>query len=171
MKYFINPENGGFYLTSINAEIPDTAVEISADTYQELHAGQVAGKQIVFGSNGKPKLADPAQQPENLAATIAGRRYQSETAGIIIGGMSVATDRESQGLLNGAALSAFMDDTYVCRWKTPDGFVQLDAKTILAIAKAVRAHVQASFDREEELLEAVKDDTYQPEMLDQGWPA
>lgn len=106
-----------------------------------------------------------------LADAIAARRYQAEAAGISVGGMPVATDRDSQGLINGAALSAFMDDTYTCNWKTADGFVKLDAKTILAVARAVRNHVQACFDREGELVSAVQAGTYKPEMLDQGWPA
>ena len=78
---------------------------------------------------------------------IATARYNAEIAGID----GIKTDRESQALITGAALKAMQDSTYSCRWKTESGFVELTAPQILAIADAVRAHVQACFDREAEL--------------------
>jgi hypothetical protein len=102
---------------------------------------------------------------------IAARRYDAETAGITVAGMFVDTGRDSQALITGAALSAFMDDTYVCNWKTPDGFIQLDGPTLISVSKAVRQHVQACFDRESELISALDARTFTEEMLEQGWPA
>ncbi len=81
-------------------------------------------------------------------AEIASARFEAETAGID----GIRTDRESQSLITGAALKAMQDSTYSCRWKGVDGFVELTAPQILAIADAVRAHVQSCFDREAELL-------------------
>ena len=49
----------------------------------------------------------------------------------------------------------YMDSTYSCRWKTESGFVELTAPQILAIADAVRAHVQSCFDHESELVALV----------------
>ena len=54
------------------------------------------------------------------------------------------------------ALKAMQDSEYSCRWKGVDGFVELTAPQILAIADAVRAHVQACFDREAELLPLIE---------------
>ena len=112
--------------------------------------------------------------PEKNAAerreSIAARRYQAEVAGITFSGMPLATDRDSQGLINGAALSAYTDPSYVCRWKTSAGYVTLDAATLKAVAKAIRDHVQACFDREDELTQAVEDGTYTDAMLEEGWP-
>ncbi len=87
-------------------------------------------------------------QAERLAA-LAERRWQAETAGITVAGIPVSTDRESQGLITGAALAATLDGDYAVTWKTPGGaFVTLTAPQILAVAQGVRAHVQACFDRE-----------------------
>lgn len=113
---------------------------------------------------GSPVLADPA-------TLISARRYQMETAGISVSGLFIDTSRDSQALITGAALSAFMDNSYTCNWKTDGGFVQLSAQDLIAIAKLVRAHVQACFDREADLLAAVKDGSYTAAMLEEGWPA
>lgn len=113
----------------------------------------------------------PALSAAELADLIAVRRYQAESAGITVGGMVVATDRDSQGLITGAALAAMLDSTYACNWKTDDGFVKLDAKTLIAVAQAVRAHIQGCFDREAALLAAVKAGKYTADMLDTGWPS
>ena len=89
-------------------------------------------------------------------AEIAAARWEAETAGIDVNGFTVRTDRESQALITGAALKAMQDSTYSCRWKTESGFVELTAPQILAIADAVRAHVQGCFDHEAELLPLVE---------------
>ena len=95
---------------------------------------------------------------------IATARYNAEIAGVTINGVSIKTDRESQGLITGAALKAMQDNTYTCRWKGIDGFVELTAPQIIAIADAVRAHVQACFDREAELLPLIEAATSQEEL-------
>jgi len=89
---------------------------------------------------------------ERKRAEIAAARFEAETAGID----GIKTDRESQALITGAALKAMQDSTYTCRWKTESGFVELTAPQILAIADAVRAHVQSCFDREAELLPLIE---------------
>ena len=83
---------------------------------------------------------------------IANARWHAETSGV----SDLRTDRESQSMITGAALKAMQDDTYSCRWKTEAGFVELNAVQILAIADAVREHVQGCFDREAELLALVE---------------
>lgn len=76
-------------------------------------------------------------------------RYAQEIGGIDFHGNKIKTDRESQAMLTGAALQAVNDSQYKCHWKTESGeFVELTAQMILAIAVAVREHVQASFDKE-----------------------
>lgn len=112
----------------------------------------------------------PAPEPVDWAAVIAGHRYAAETAGITITGMGVDTGRDSQALITGAALAAILDAGYTVRWKTQSGFVELDADQIIAVASAVRAHVQACFDREAELLAALDADEFTPAMLEEGWP-
>jgi hypothetical protein len=103
-------------------------------------------------------------------AAIAARRYEAETGGITVGGMAIDTGRDSQALIMGARLAGIDDPAYVCNWKTPNGFIQLDAETVKAVANTVRAHVQACFDREAALLGMVEDGTYTEAALEEGWP-
>lgn len=112
-----------------------------------------------------------AQQLAEVKGRVAARRYQAETSGILLNGQFIDTGRDSQGLINGAAVSAILDAGYVCRWKTPEGFVSLDAETLKTVAKAVRDHVQACFDREEALLLLVDKGTFKDYLLEKGWPS
>lgn len=105
------------------------------------------------------------------AETITERRYQAEITGIELNGLQINTDDRSKLLINGAALEATIDPAYVMQWKTPSGFVELTGAQVISIARAVRAHIQACFDREAELLAALEAGTLTDEMLGQGWPA
>ena len=97
---------------------------------------------------------------ENKYTEIAAARYNEEIAGI----NGIRTDRESQGLITGAALKAIQDSTYTCKWKGIDGFVELTAPQIIAIADAVRQHVQGCFDHEAELLPLIEAATTEAEL-------
>lgn len=112
-----------------------------------------------------------AARRAEVAQQIAARRYDAETAGITVNGLQIDTGRDSQALITGATVQAMLDPAYSLRWKNPAGFVDLTAEQIIGVATAARAHVQACFDREAELLEALEAGTFAPEMLDQGWPA
>ena len=100
-------------------------------------------------------------------AEIANARWHAETSGV----NGIRTDRESQALITGAALKAMQDSAYSCRWKTESGFVELTAPQILAIADAVREHVQRCFDREAELLALVEAATTPEELEGIVWSA
>ena len=113
---------------------------------------------------------DPAPAPD-WPALIAARRYTAETAGTTVEGMPIDTGRDSQSLITGAVVAAMLDPAYSVRWKTVAGFVDLTAQQIIGVASAVRAFVQASFDREAVLLDAVADGSITAEMLEEGWPA
>lgn len=92
---------------------------------------------------------------------IAAARWHAEVSGM----NGIRTDRESQSMITGATLKAMQDSEYTCKWKMEAGFVELSAAQILAIADAVRAHVQSCFDREAELLVLV-DAATTPEELE-----
>lgn len=130
----------------------------------------VVVREVVPWSDEEIAEHEAARRAE-MAQQIADRRWQAEVAGITVNGMAVATDRDSQALITGAALAAMRDPAYVCRWKTATGFVELNAEQLTAVADTVRAHVQACFDREAELLEALAEGTLTPEMIETGWPA
>lgn len=110
-----------------------------------------------------------AQARVSLLASVKARRNEAILTGVTVGGVRIATDDLSQQRIMGAAVAAMMDSAYTVQWKTDTGFVPLDAATILAIATAVRAHVQACFDREAELIAEIGADT--PYDIEAGWPA
>lgn len=110
------------------------------------------------------------QARQSQIAAIAARRWQAETAGITVNGTAIDTGRDSQALITGAAVSAMLDPNYSVRWKTPNGFIDLTGEQVIGVATAVRAHVQACFDREAELLGELEAGTLAPEMLEEGWP-
>lgn len=169
---FYSASTGGFYSAEIHGEsIPADALEISQETYHTLMNGQCAGLLIQPTPTGAPELVQPTVPPTDNRLLIAERRYQAEIAGIAFNGMPLDTGRDSQALVTGAALQAVIDSAYTCQWKTSEGFIDLDAQQIIAIASAMRAHVQACFDREAALLDALDAGTYTDDQLDQGWPA
>lgn len=106
-----------------------------------------------------------------LTQIIAARRHQAEISGTTIEGMPIDTDRDSQGLITGAAVQAIIDPAYSLHWKTSAGFVELTAQQVLGVSSTVRAFVQACFNRESALLDAVADGSITAEMLEEGWPA
>ena len=133
------------------------------DPYEDVSDAQIAAIAEYFA----PMTLDEAKAAK--IAEIAAARFDAETGGIVVGGAEIRTDRESQALITGAALKAMQDDTYSCRWKTEAGFVELTAPQILAIADAVREHVQGCFDREAELLALVEAATTPEEVESIRW--
>ena len=96
---------------------------------------------------------------------IAAARYEAETGGCTVDGVTIATDRGSQALLTAAVVTARLDVEFKTRWKCADGhFVTLDAMQLRAIGDAVTAHVEACFAREGELCEQI-DTAQTPEEL------
>ena len=98
-------------------------------------------------------------------AEIAAARYEREIAGVEVNGILLDTGRDSQALITGVALAAMLDENYSLNWKTTSGFIHLTAPEIIAVAQAVRAHVQSCFDREGELV-ALVDAAQTAEELD-----
>lgn len=65
-------ENGvyGFFSPGVHNDIPEDAVEISAERHRELLAGQNAGQIIVRGSDGFPLLIDSLPPSEDALAAV-----------------------------------------------------------------------------------------------------
>jgi hypothetical protein len=135
---------------------------------------ELKGKEVAQWQGEWVKLSAAPEPPDaprpSWPSLISTRRFKSETSGITVNAMPIATDRDSQGLITGAAVAALLDSDYSLNWKTSAGFVELSAVQILSLASAVRAHVQASFDREAQLLAAVADGSITAAMLEEGWP-
>lgn len=149
MLYFIDAARNVFAFAD-KASAPAGLSQISAEEALAIAAGP------------SPEVDYPA--------LIAAERYKREGVGITVDGYVIDTTRDGQALIAGAAVSAILDPDYKCNWKTGAGFVERNAPQLVAIATAVRAHVQACFDRERALLLAVEEGEYQAEMLAEGWP-
>ncbi len=109
-------------------------------------------------------------------AALAAKRWEKETGGMIFNAMPLATDAVSQTKYIGAVVGAQMDPLSTMKWKLSNGtFVTLDATAIVAVAMAVRAHVQACFDNEADIKLLIEAADTVAEIdaidLDDGWPA
>lgn len=136
---------------------------------------KLTGTQVArWTGSGWEKLAaaPEAESPPapDWPALIAARRYTAETAGTTVEGMPIDTGRDSQGLIIGAALASMLDAHYTIKWKTAEGFVELTGAQVIGVASAVRAYVQACFDREADLLAAVADGSITEAMVGETWP-
>lgn len=170
---FLNGIGQRCYLNSVSGRLnlkKDCEQSNCLDVYSRIMA--------VWGDS--PTVPDEPPPPEptlderkvQKKTEIAASRYARETAGVTVDGFMVDTGRDSQALITGAALAAMLDENYSLNWKTDAGFIHLSAPEIIAVAQAVRAHVQACFDREGELV-ALVDTAETKEDLDEiiiSWP-
>lgn len=147
--------------------IPVSALKIDDSLFIRLTQETDGVWRLVDGEVVKQAL--PEAVPD-YAQLVAVERFRREAAGVTVAGLQIETTRESAGLVYGAGLSALLDPEYRCNFKTVTGFVEIGSAQIIAIAKAVRAHVQACFDRELTLLRAIEAGEYHDDMLSEGWP-
>ena len=123
---------------------------------------QIAAKDVPSGA--PYEIVDASEIPRDhgaaLAQALAALKAARDAAiarGIEVDGLHVQTDDLSQSRLTAAALAAQLDPGATVRWKLATGdFVELTAPQIIALALAVRAHVQACFDREADLAAQIR---------------
>lgn len=140
--------------------------DCSAHSAMEVYADVMA----VWGET--PTVPDEPLPPEptidelkvQKKAEISAARYEAEIAGTVVDGVTIDTGRDSQALITGAALAAVIDSSYSLNWKTENGFIHLTAPEIIAVAQSVRAHVQACFDKEGELVARINEATTKEEL-------
>ena len=123
-----------------------------------------------------PEPETPKTDKERALADLAYIRYAHETGGIIIGGASIATDRQSQALITGAYTYSLLNPEALIDWKGADGaWTKIDAATISGIARAVAKHVQACFTNERALSELIDAAETVEDLasidLESGWPS
>lgn len=99
-----------------------------------------------------PTLDEVKATQKNI---IAASRYAAETAGVVVNGAIIRTDRESQATLTGAYVRVQQAPTALIDWKAETGWVQIDKATVEALCDAVGAHVQGCFTREKDLSTAI----------------
>jgi hypothetical protein len=143
-----------------------------------VHVGWVKSGNVFINPNPPPPPPTPTfeELKSKKYNDLANTRWQKETGGTTFNGSLLSTDPVSQTKYVGAVVGAQLDPSAILNWKMADGsFVELDASEITAIAMAVRAHIQACFDREAEL-RALIDVAVDQEDLDAidittGWPS
>jgi hypothetical protein len=107
-----------------------------------------------------PAIA-PSPSKEELKATAGRARFHKETAGVIVGGVSVKTDRAAQAQILGALALAQADPSTTFQWKNLDGsWRQLTATQMTAIALAVAQHVQTCYTKESAATAAIDAGTF-----------
>lgn len=92
-----------------------------------------------------------------LLTWAAAERQKKVVAGFDLNGMRVETDTDSQRVLTSAYVMAKADpDFKIENWKIADGvYVPLSNEAIIAAGDAVTAYVQACFDKNKEIDEAI----------------
>jgi len=151
---FYSKQTGGFYKSEIHGDnIPADAVEITDAEHASLLDGQSKGRPIKSDGNGRPYSEEPpahtlvGAKAEKLVA-LAAKRYEVETGGVTVNGMTVMTDSISQAKLTGAWLRVQRKPGTTIHWKGKNGWVTVNKAEIEALVDAVSDHAQTCFDVE-----------------------
>lgn len=123
------------------------------------HRGEVyyetdGSKHIITALGVEPDsewVSTKPEAPVDLSKEIKNIRDTKITAGISLGPIEVITDNITQQRLIAVRVKAESDPDFTVNWKTSNGFMMLDAATIISLSDAVLAHVQAAFDAESSL--------------------
>ena len=158
----------GFFPTEYQGELVDnvTYIEVSDEEKEQVYSLLPAyydetDKSFKHWTPPAPTLDELKTRKK---AEIAVARYEAETAGVTVNNVLIDTGRDSQALITGAALAAVIDASYSLNWKTDAGFIHLTTPEIIAVAQAVRAHVQSCFDKEGELVARINAATTKEEL-------
>ncbi|WFP74492.1 DUF4376 domain-containing protein [Mesorhizobium sp. WSM4906] len=90
-----------------------------------------------------------------LTAYAAEKRWEKETGGVTIAGVQVSTSRDSQAMITGAYSYSEANPDETIKFKAASGWIEMDHNTVVAVANAVGAHVQACFSIEQAVSEAI----------------
>lgn len=138
-------------LTNIVVADAETAAQQGWISANELVIGDILRDDGTWG----PPVPSIEEVKAQKIADLAKHRYRIETGGITVNGIAVVTDRESQALLTGAWCRVQQDPSVVINWKGQNGWVQLDAETVEALAVATSTHIEACFITEKFHAEAI----------------
>lgn len=109
-----------------------------------------------------------------LKAAATAYRWERETGGIEIGGVTVGTGLDDQNRLSGVLAAIALGGLETVDFKAASGWTQLTAAQLQGIAMAISQHVQACFTAERAHHEAIDQlaTVEEAEAYDvtQGWP-
>lgn len=121
---FYSKLTGGFYSSEVHGDnIPDDAVEITAEEHAALLGGQSSGKRIVADSNGRPILVDPPAPSLAEVKTAALTAIDATAGAARARYITIAPGQEATYLLKSAQATAFKAGGYV---GPPPGLVQAE---------------------------------------------
>jgi hypothetical protein len=110
---------------------------------------------------------------DRMREQLVRARQSAEARGVTLGGVTIATDRQSQAMVTGALLMMRSQGApKAVQWKTKNGtFAPIGLSELELAAQAIFAHIEACFAREAELL-AELDAAEDPRSVDiySGWP-
>lgn len=127
---FYSAATGGFYVSGIHTSMPDDAVQIGAEEYDALMAGQSGGRVIVPGTDGRPTLQDrPAPSPEEELA--------AERSAMRVSRFQARAALHNVGLLASVEAAVAAADPFVqIAWQDASEF-RRGSPTIAALAAAL----------------------------------
>ncbi|WP_429139263.1 DUF4376 domain-containing protein [Aeromonas veronii] len=165
---------GGFVV-----ELFETSGDITELFHHDLVWVEVGDKNISCGwsyieGEFHPPIATN-RTANKLLADVSLKRWLVETGGILVAGIPIKTDRESQAQIFSVYASlniGIINDTV---WKNADGsFVMATISQMEPIAKAVAEHVRACFAAEETHFTSIYALQNQADIdaydIDAGWP-
>lgn len=132
---------------------------------------------VAQGNEPQPLMppATLASLQADLRARATALRWACETAGIDVGGVTVATGLEDQNRIATVLAAGQLGDIDQVDFKAASGWTTLTLAEIQAIAGAVSAHVQSCFSAERshhEAIDALPDlAAAQAYDVTTGWPA
>jgi hypothetical protein len=103
-------------------------------------------------------LPSLVEMKDAKCAEIRNLRWLKEVGGIVLNGVAIRTDENSQTKINGAVTLLMLDPEMagIDNWEaTPGNFVTLPRATMEAVGMAVGQHIQACFTRSRELSDLV----------------
>lgn len=149
----------------IGARLPFVGESLEAiiEMYSPVAYWREQEAEVVVPELGTGSVTIPTPGPMTLERAkrekldeIAAWRFQRETGGVLLNGVRIRTDRESQATITGAMASLQGGFVTSIDWKAAnDVWVQLSFAEMTAIAQAVSSHVQLSFSMERQLAEQV----------------
>lgn len=148
-------------------EAPEGAVEVSTELYTSL-----MGKECEPGPDGQPR-ATAAQRRSDLLAAATAKRWEVETSGVTVNGVSVASAKADQDRITSVLVNAEAAGVESVDFKAASGWMTLTIAQIQSIASVIALHVQACFSAERAHHEAIA--VLDEESLDSydfttGWP-
>jgi len=106
---------------------------------------------------------------------LADTRWSHQIGGMDFNGVFIQTDDTTALKILGCRVAVDADPSLTFAWKTPSGFVELNAAYIIAISDGVRGYIQACFDNEKVHVDAINALTTPIDIINYditlGWPS